>query len=74
MDNTLSVTMTQTFDGHPLATVRNLPGADADLRPEQMRALAKALCKAADECEKRPMDKKHFTRCNRGYDMTTPNV
>lgn len=31
MDKVLNVILTQTYDRKPLATVRNLPGGDADL-------------------------------------------
>ena len=37
--------------GQPLVVVRNLPGEDAEMRPEQLRALAKALIRAADIAE-----------------------
>ncbi len=67
MNAELEVMLTRTFDGRPLATVQNLPGGDADMTPAQMRALAAALCAAADECESRPMDKRRFMRAVRRY-------
>lgn len=65
----LEVLHTQTYDRRPLATLRNLPGNDADMTPAQMRALATALLAAADECEARPMDKRHFLRVKRSYEL-----
>lgn len=35
----------------PLAVVTNLPGFDAELTPDQLRLLAAALVRAADDCE-----------------------
>ncbi len=64
----IEVVLTQTRDRRPLVTVRNLPGSDADLTPEQLRGLAAALLAAAAECERRPMDKRHFSRAVRRYD------
>lgn len=55
MDKHLDVLLTQTHDRKPLAQVRNLPGCDADMTPQQLRALAAVLCTAADECEAQPM-------------------
>ncbi len=57
MDKELEVRHTQSHDGRPVATVRNLPGYNADLTPAQMRSLAAGLLAAADECEKRPGQK-----------------
>lgn len=37
--------------GQPLVVLRNLPGEDAEMRPEAIRALAKALLRAADIAE-----------------------
>ena len=51
----LSVKMTRAFDGGPLAVVDGLPGQGAELRPQQLRALAQALVLAADEAERRKM-------------------
>lgn len=67
MDKQLNVSLTQTYDRKPLATVRNLPGHDADMTPQQMRALAAALCTAADECEAQPMTPKRFSQRKREY-------
>ena len=39
MDKTLTVSLSRTFDGAPLAVVDNLPGGGAELRPAQLRAL-----------------------------------
>jgi len=67
MDTRLNVLLTQTRDHKPLAQVCNLPGRDADLTPQQLRALAAALCSAADECEAQPMNAKRFTQRKREY-------
>ena len=67
MNNHLNVLLTQTRDHKPLVTVCNLPGWDADMTPQQLRALATALCTAADESEAQPMNTKHFMRRKRAY-------
>ena len=72
MDNRLDVLLTQTHDGKPLAMVRNLPGRDADLTPQQLRALAAVLCSAADDCEAQPMAIKRFSRRKREYLLSLP--
>lgn len=50
MDTTLQVKFTRDRNGSPLAIIRNLPGADAELTPPQMRALAMTLMEAASDC------------------------
>lgn len=70
MDKELVVTLTRTFDGKPLAHIANFPGEGADLRPEQMRALAAALCLAADDCEARVMGPKSMQQMKRSYSLT----
>lgn len=57
MDNELRVRLCTTHDGQPLAMVHNFPGEGAELRPAELRALAKALIAAADECEGRPVSR-----------------
>jgi len=69
MEQVLDVVITQTFDGRPLATVRNFPGGDADLTPAEMRRLAAALAAAAEECERQPMDRRNFRRLARSFPM-----
>lgn len=49
----LNATLTTAFDGKPLAVIEGLPGDFAELRPHQVRALAQALARLADEAEKR---------------------
>lgn len=71
MDNRLDVLLTQTHDRKPLALVRNLPGGDADMTPQQLRALAAVLCAAADECEAQPMTPKRFSQRKREYLMAS---
>jgi hypothetical protein len=70
MNNYLNVTLTQTRDFQPLAMVRNLPGLDADMTPQQLRALAAALNAAANECEAQPMTAKRFMQRKREYSLT----
>lgn len=67
MPKELQVVLTQTFDQLPLATLRNLPGPDADLRPNQLRRLAAALLAVADACEALPMEQRRFMRVTRSY-------
>lgn len=55
MAQTLTATLTATYDGKPLAVVDGLPGDHAELRPEQMRALAAALLKLADDTAARKL-------------------
>lgn len=69
MDKKLEVVLTQTFDHKPLVTVSNLPGPDADLTPSQLRALAVALCMAAEECELQPIGNKQVRQKKRIYDI-----
>jgi hypothetical protein len=51
---TLSAKLCRTHTGAPLATVDGLPGGCADLTPAQLRALAKALQRIADDADARP--------------------
>jgi hypothetical protein len=67
MNNRLDVLLTQTRDRKPMASVRNLPGDDADMTPQQLRALAVALNSIADECEAQPMTPRHFNKRKREY-------
>ncbi len=69
MDKVLKVSHSQTRDGRPLATIRNFPGLDADLYPEQLRAMAAALLAAADDCTARKIDKKRFRQIERAYPL-----
>jgi len=69
MQTKIIATLTQTRDRTPLASIRNLPGNDADLTPGQLRALARALNEIADSSEAMPMNGKHFTPRRREYDL-----
>lgn len=52
----LNVTMTRAYDGGPLAVIDDgLPGNGAELRPQQLRALAAALERLASEVEARKL-------------------
>lgn len=50
----IKVKMTRAYDGGPLA-VLDLPGDGAELRPQQLRDLAAALLRVADDCEGRKL-------------------
>jgi len=49
----LSVRMTTAYDGGPMAVLDGMPGDGAELRPQQLRALAQALVSAASDLERR---------------------
>ena len=51
----LDAALCSTFDGAPLAVVDGLPGGGAELRPTELRALAAALLRIADDAEHRPL-------------------
>ena len=70
MHTTLIASLTRTPDGKPLAVVDNLPGGFAELRPAQLRALAEALQRIADDCEARPVKGKGWVPARRGYPVT----
>ena len=63
----LTVVLTQTRLRKPMAVLCNLPGCDAEMTPQQLRALAAVLCAAADECEVQPMAAKRFSERKREY-------
>lgn len=69
MDKELQVIHTQTYDGKPLAVIRNFPGLDAEMTPAQMRAMAAALEAVAADCEKRPMARREFRRSEQRYPL-----
>jgi len=56
------------IDGKPLASFQNLPGPDPDMTPAQMRNLAAALVKIADDCEAVPTKHKP-RRIVLGYEL-----
>ncbi len=74
MNNELHVIHTRTHDFRPLVTVRNFPGLDAEMTPEQLRLLAAALLTAAKECEARPTKGRHFTQSECRYSMEPNNT
>lgn len=69
----LQVRHTQTRHNQPLAELLNLPGNGTEMTPAQMRALATALMTAADDCEQRAMDKKHFMKTIKLYPLSPVN-
>ena len=70
MDKTLTVSLSRTFDGAPLAVLDNLPGGGAELRPAQLRALAATLQRIADDCEARPVKGRNWTPARSAYPLT----
>ncbi len=71
MDSELRVKHTRTSNSKPLVTIHNLPGEGADLLPAEMRALARALIEAADECESLPVEGKYVRNVERTYSLKT---
>jgi len=67
MNTVLDVALTRTRDLQPLATVDGLPGGSADLTPAQLRALAAALLRIADDAEARPVRAKTLPTVRREY-------
>jgi hypothetical protein len=65
----LIATITQTRDRTPLASIRNMPGNDAEFTPDQLRDFARVLNLIADDSEAMPMKAKYFTPRNREYDL-----
>ena len=55
MSARMDVALTATRDMHPLAVVDGLRGGGADLRPTDLRALAAALLRTAEDAEGRPL-------------------
>ncbi len=51
MNKSIFITQTRDRHGKPLCVVENMPGWGVELYPDQMRAIAKALTKAADMAE-----------------------
>ncbi len=71
MQPALQATLTKTYRGEPLAVVDNLPGGGAELRPEQLRALAAALLQIATDCEAQPAKgRKPLPTVRRQYPMS----
>jgi len=70
MDKEIKATLSQTASS-PLVTWRNPPGSDAEFTPEQLRALAAALKKAAADSEAQPpFNAKHYRPVERIYPLT----
>lgn len=53
MKQQLHAKLTRAYDGGPLAVIDGMPGDGAELRPQQLRALASALLRLADAAEGR---------------------
>lgn len=65
----LEVTLTNDRFSRPLVVIDSSLGNGAELYPEQLRALAGALCKAADDSEARPVGKSHLYAKKAVYDL-----
>ena len=63
----LSVKHTATFKGEPLVIFRELPGADTELTPAQIRALADVLMTIADDCETHARGVRRYADRRREY-------
>ncbi len=63
----LIATLTKTYRDEPLVVVDNLPGGFAELRPAELRALARALAAMADDCEARPIKARGWAPARRQY-------
>ena len=53
MKPTIAIRHTTDRHGAPLAIVYDFPGLYAELRPAELRRLAMALARAANDCEER---------------------
>jgi hypothetical protein len=69
MDTHLAVTLTRAYNRRPLAVVHNLPGQDAELFPDQLRALAAALVAAADAADAAAASSATATGQSSGLDL-----
>lgn len=71
MQKPLTATLTTTYTGEPLAVVDNmLPGVvGAELRPAELRELARALVQIADDCEARPTKGRNWMPARRDYPL-----
>lgn len=49
--NILDVRFCRTYDHRPLAVVDGLPGGSAELVPDDLRLIAAALLRIADDCD-----------------------
>jgi len=65
----LIATLCQTRDRHPLVTIEDMPSGGADMTPAQLRLLAAALLRVAEDAEAQPMAVKHYARKRREYTL-----
>lgn len=70
VDQTLWVKHTADYRDRPLVCFGNLPGFDAEMSPTQIRALASAMLKAADECESLVAQTKSYGPVRREYSLS----
>lgn len=64
---TLEVSLTRDRLNQPLVVIESSIGNGYEASPHQLRVLAAALLKAADDAEKRPTKDKHFAAVKREY-------
>lgn len=69
---TLQVTLTETRFNNPLVVIDEMPGPHVEMTPAAVRAFARALLAAADDCEARDLTKKHFSCVKRTYSFGEP--
>lgn len=65
----LHVTLTRDRFDQPLVIVDSAIGNGLEASPAQLRALAAALCRAADEADLQPTKGRHFMPSRRAYDL-----
>jgi len=67
LKSTLDVKFCRTHDNKPLTIVDGLPGDYAALNPDELRAIANALLKIADDCKSIPMSKRTYNEQRASY-------
>ena len=65
----IEVTLTRDRHNNPLAVIESSIGNGFEVSPAQLRALAAALCSAADDAEARPTKARHFAPVKREYEL-----
>lgn len=59
----LIITHTVDWSGRPLSIVHNLPGLDAEFKPEQLEALARQLVRAARDAQSGARGVREYPEC-----------
>jgi hypothetical protein len=65
----LEVRLTEDRFKKPLVVIESSLGNGREMYPDQLRALAAALCVAADEADGLVLSKKHSTNIKRDYTL-----